>query len=139
MPGMGQYRLPMDMNMSTLDSHFGQPNMGGESRLSSGTMSGPHQRPHQPQHGQFGILTPTPVPHLPMHPHQHHANQNMMFSGHGMDMSAVQQSGTAGQDVAPAGHGNGLEGRVVLDPPDLEAWRQKLFDVDDTIILTNDQ
>lgn len=29
--------------------------------------------------------------------------------------------------------------KLVADPPDLAAWREKLFNVDDMIILTNDQ
>ncbi|KAH7026539.1 uncharacterized protein B0I36DRAFT_247925 [Microdochium trichocladiopsis] len=35
-------------------------------------------------------------------------------------------------------HGQ-LVSRIVLDPPDLDAWRERLFNVDDTIILTNEQ
>lgn len=31
------------------------------------------------------------------------------------------------------------QARLVVDPPDLQAWRQKLFDVDDLIILTHEQ
>lgn len=36
-----------------------------------------------------------------------------------------------------AGHLKGL--KRIPDPPDLAAWRQKLFNVDDTIVLTEDQ
>lgn len=32
-----------------------------------------------------------------------------------------------------------LVNRIVIDPPNLEAWREKLFNVDDTIVLTNDE
>ncbi|KXJ91950.1 hypothetical protein Micbo1qcDRAFT_233301 [Microdochium bolleyi] len=35
-------------------------------------------------------------------------------------------------------HGQ-LVSRIVLDPPDVDAWREKLFNVDETIVLTNDQ
>lgn len=31
------------------------------------------------------------------------------------------------------------QAKLVVDPPDLQAWRQKLFDVDDLIILTHEQ
>jgi hypothetical protein len=30
-------------------------------------------------------------------------------------------------------------GRIVVDPPDLQAWREKLFNVDDMIVLTDEQ
>ena len=29
--------------------------------------------------------------------------------------------------------------KIIPHPPDLQAWREKLFDVDDTIVLTEDQ
>lgn len=35
-------------------------------------------------------------------------------------------------------HGQ-LVSRIVIDPPDLAAWRERLFNVDETIVLTNDQ
>lgn len=35
-------------------------------------------------------------------------------------------------------HGQ-LVNRIVIDPPNLQAWREKLFNVDDTIVLTNDE
>lgn len=35
-------------------------------------------------------------------------------------------------------HGQ-LVNRIVIDPPNLEVWREKLFNVDDTILLTNDE
>lgn len=38
---------------------------------------------------------------------------------------------------APSGHFQGL--KLVAEPPDLEAWRQKLFDVDDTITLNEEE
>ncbi|OTA00710.1 hypothetical protein A9Z42_0009750 [Trichoderma parareesei] len=31
------------------------------------------------------------------------------------------------------------QAKLVVDPPDLQAWRQRLFDVDDLIILTHEQ
>ncbi|KAI1365619.1 hypothetical protein F5Y08DRAFT_172821 [Xylaria arbuscula] len=35
-------------------------------------------------------------------------------------------------------HGQ-LVNKIVIDPPNLDAWREKLFHVDDTITLTNDE
>lgn len=32
-----------------------------------------------------------------------------------------------------------LSGKLVADPPDLEAWREKLFNVDETILLTHEE
>ena len=31
------------------------------------------------------------------------------------------------------------ENRLDFDPPDLQAWREKLFNVDELIVLTNAQ
>ncbi|KAG9255025.1 uncharacterized protein F5Z01DRAFT_620901 [Emericellopsis atlantica] len=36
-------------------------------------------------------------------------------------------------------NGPGHDPRIVVDPPDLAAWRDKLFNVDDLIVLTDDQ
>lgn len=71
-----------------------------------------------PGQGQFGILAPAPIPILgPQAP----------------PVFAQQQ-----QQVAERGHG-GLSGRVVANPPDLQEWREKLFNVDEVIVLTNEQ
>lgn len=46
----------------------------------------------------------------------------------------------AGEDVATlASHGQFKGLRLIPNPPDLDEWRQRLFDVDDTITLTEDQ
>ncbi|KAF2833192.1 hypothetical protein CC86DRAFT_365150 [Ophiobolus disseminans] len=42
-----------------------------------------------------------------------------------------------GDDGPSSGQFQGL--KLVAEPPDLEAWRQKLFDVDDTITLNEDE
>lgn len=42
-------------------------------------------------------------------------------------------------DVVHARTGGKLPVRMVVDPPDLQAWRQRLFDVDDTIVLTQEE
>lgn len=41
--------------------------------------------------------------------------------------------------VVQARTGGKLPVRMVVDPPDLHAWRQKLFDVDETIVLTQEE
>ncbi|KAI2629376.1 hypothetical protein GGS21DRAFT_492309 [Xylaria nigripes] len=38
----------------------------------------------------------------------------------------------------PRPHGQ-LVNKIVIDPPDLEAWRERLFNIDDTVTLTNDE
>jgi glutathione S-transferase len=47
---------------------------------------------------------------------------------------------SATPEAAPESRPHGqLINRIVLDPPDLDAWRQRLFAVDETIVLTNEQ
>jgi glutathione S-transferase len=50
--------------------------------------------------------------------------------------SQMVSSGTGPSEPRPHGQ---LVGRIVVDPPDLQAWRQKLFNIDDMIVLTNEQ
>jgi hypothetical protein len=47
----------------------------------------------------------------------------------------------AADDVAPSSnHSSHFQGlKLIAEPPDLDAWRQKLFDVDDTITLTEEE
>ncbi|KAH7095709.1 glutathione S-transferase [Paraphoma chrysanthemicola] len=43
-------------------------------------------------------------------------------------------------DDAPASNHGQFQGlKLIADPPDLDAWRQRLFDVDDTMTLTEDE
>ncbi|KAJ6445606.1 glutathione transferase [Purpureocillium lavendulum] len=80
--------------------------------------------------GQFGILAPTTVPDAAA------VNASLLHEAHGRPHAAP---------VADMGHDTGLRtggklsGRIVVDPPDLQAWREKLFNVNDLIILTNEQ
>ncbi|KAI1776693.1 hypothetical protein F4818DRAFT_440093 [Hypoxylon cercidicola] len=102
-----------------------------------------HHTPHQqhaslpppsysapPSHGQFGILAqntlspPNVVPQL--------QQDEDMFT------QPVQGPSSSADGPEHRPHGQ-LVNRIVVDPPDLHAWRDKLFNVDDTIILTNDQ
>lgn len=55
-----------------------------------------------------------------------------------MFIQSAQVNSSAAESSEPRPHGQ-LVNRIVVDPPDLQAWREKLFNVDDTIILTNDQ
>ncbi|PNY24059.1 Uncharacterized protein TCAP_06009, partial [Tolypocladium capitatum] len=42
------------------------------------------------------------------------------------------------QDAEERAHGK-LGGRIVVEPPDLQAWRERLFNVDQMIVLTHEQ
>ncbi|KAI0387289.1 hypothetical protein F5Y04DRAFT_239857 [Hypomontagnella monticulosa] len=88
----------------------------------------PHSAP--PAHGQFGILTHNAMAQ-PNAISQIQQDEDM-FAQPGQ----VASSGPEGSEHRPHGQ---LVNRIVVDPPDLQAWREKLFNVDDTIILTNDQ
>lgn len=47
----------------------------------------------------------------------------------------------AADDAAPSSnHSSHFQGlKLIAEPPDLDAWRQKLFDVDDTITLSEEE
>ncbi len=79
--------------------------------------------------GQFGILSPDPRL-LPQH--LSHDGQ-LGRPQHEFDLPPV--SATDGGTTA--GHFSDM--KVVPNPPRLDEWRQKLFDVDDTIALTEDE
>ncbi|KAK6582416.1 hypothetical protein PZA11_004824 [Diplocarpon coronariae] len=81
--------------------------------------------PHAPQHnngGQFGILTAGPLQHSSIASLQ----QDEDIFGPAAD----------GSDQKSNGH---LSTKVVVDPPNLAEWRQKLFNVDEMITLSEDE
>ncbi|CZR60819.1 related to glutathione transferase omega 1 [Phialocephala subalpina] len=80
--------------------------------------------PHTPQQhgngGQFGILTAGPV--------QHNA------------ISRLQEEDIFGNPEGGDQKSNGhLSTKIVVDPPNLAEWRQKLFNVDEMITLSEDE
>ncbi|OTA54309.1 hypothetical protein K449DRAFT_338767 [Hypoxylon sp. EC38] len=103
-----------------------------------------HRAPHQhraslpppashsvpPAHGQFGILGQAPISQPSVVP-QLRQDEDLFGQPSQANMSSAEAS-----EQRPHGQ---LVSRIVVDPPDLQAWREKLFNVDDTIILTNDQ
>lgn len=144
-PGMGQYRVHMDMSMSGMDDHFshspGRVATGLHAHHQQQQYAHPQQH-HQQHGGQFGILAPTPLPQMPIHPQLHQSSsQQPHVAALGVGPSERPPGGTAGG--APAdhrgGHGGVPENRLDFDPPDLQAWREKLFNVDELIVLTNAQ
>jgi hypothetical protein len=81
--------------------------------------------PHTPhQHagaGQFGILTTGPMQHNSIGRLQQ--EEDMFGSPDGADQKSN-------------GH---LSSKLVVDPPNLDEWRQKLFNVDDVITLSEEE
>lgn len=98
------------------------------------------------------------------HPHhQHHHHHQLHHEPHGhasiagafgrLPPAQPQQLHTGGGQfgiLAPTNvheasftgdaHSNGQpSGRIVVDPPDLQAWREKLFNVDEMVVLTDEQ
>ena len=106
---------------------FGQPDNG---------MFGVLPQTRRQQHpgkevdrGQFGVLSPHPQL---LSQHLNHDEQLGRLQ-HELDLRPV-----------PVTDGGTTEGHFsnmkrVLDPPNLQEWRQKLFDVDETITLTEDE
>lgn len=79
--------------------------------------------------GQFGILTPHPQ--LPNQPQIHHEALGRLQNEIDLRPVAVQDGGTT------EGHFGNM--KAVPNPPLLDAWRKKLFDVEDTITLTEEE
>ncbi|KAI1733552.1 hypothetical protein F4680DRAFT_463044 [Xylaria scruposa] len=78
---------------------------------------------------QFGLLVsqPSSVPHI--------SPDEDVFAARSGPPSLVA---VAEPPAEQRPHGQ-LVNRIVVDPPNLTAWREKLFNVDDTITLTNDE
>ena len=78
--------------------------------------------------GTFGVLTPAP------------ALLGQSLSPHDGTSQLQQEQGdleTPDQGAGKGGHIANL--KMVPDPPNLQEWRQRLFDVNETITLTEDQ
>ncbi|KAI1421617.1 hypothetical protein F5Y12DRAFT_787319 [Xylaria sp. FL1777] len=92
----------------------------------------PHSGP--PSQHQFGLLTssipisqPNTVPQV--------SSEEDIFVARSGPPSVI-----AVPEPPPEHRPHGqLVNRIVIDPPSLQAWREKLFNVDDTITLTNDE
>jgi glutathione S-transferase len=84
--------------------------------------------PHTPHHhtsnhagGQFGILTTGPLQHNSIGRLQH--EEDIFGSPDGSDQKSN-------------GH---ISSKIVVDPPNLAEWRQKLFNVDEMITLSEEE
>jgi len=82
-----------------------------------------------PDGGQFGVLSPHPQL---LSQHLNH-DERLGRLQHELDLRPipVTDGGTT------QGHFDNM--KMVAEPPDLAAWRQRLFDVDETITLTEDE
>lgn len=79
--------------------------------------------------GQFGVLTPHSQ--LPSQPQPHQETLERLQNEIDLRPISVPGGGTT------EGHFSNL--KIVPNPPNLEEWRKRLFDVDDLIRLTEDE
>ena len=79
--------------------------------------------------GQFGVLTPHPQ--LVAQPHSHAEALGQLQNEIDLRSKSEPKGGTTD------GHFSNL--KMIPDPPDLEQWRQKLFNVNETITMNEDQ
>ena len=79
--------------------------------------------------GSFGVLTPHPE--VPGQPQVQHEALGRLQSEIDLRPVAIQDGGTTG------GHFKNL--KMIPNPPNLEEWRRRLYDVDEVITLTEDE
>ena len=93
----------------------------GQDLMQPRTMPAPHT-PQQQASGQFGVLTPNNVQHNSISRLQQ--EESVLESPEGSDQKS---------------NGHLPTDKLVMDPPNLEEWRKKLFDVDETITLSEEE
>ena len=114
------------------------------------------QHPHHHAHATsppFG-LTPGPVPgpahqvHAPIHTTPRVAQRLVRIAQQPIQQSPQQQqqqysppleNGPGDDTTTLANHGQFQGLKLIPNPPNLDEWRQRLFDVDETITLTEEQ
>ena len=79
--------------------------------------------------GQFGVLTPHPQ--LPSQPQTHTEALGQLQNEIDLRSKPVAEGGTTD------GHFSNL--KMIPNPPDLDEWRQKLFNVEDTVTMTEEE
>ncbi|KAI0136291.1 hypothetical protein BJ170DRAFT_688758 [Xylariales sp. AK1849] len=116
----------------------------------------PNHHQHQLDAPPVTAPPPPPPPALPLPPPPPHSAPPS-HSGHGNNgqygvpiapaISQLQQeddylaslaAATAPESLENRPHGQ-LVNKIVVHPPDLAAWREKLFSVDETILLSNEE
>ncbi|MCJ1243749.1 hypothetical protein MMC30_000946 [Trapelia coarctata] len=92
------------------------------------------QNPVAKQGGQFGVLTPTPhAQQIPPHSYLQHDDLERIQQENGL----LQLPGSLNGEEKKNGHFANM--KSIPNPPNLQAWRERLFDVDETITLTEDE
>lgn len=91
--------------------------------------STPQQNNTYNRGGEFGVLTPHPQ--LPSQPQNHQEALGRLQNEIDLRPVPIQDGGTT------EGHFSNL--KMVPDPPHLDEWRKRLFDVDEIITLTEDE
>ena len=91
--------------------------------------SAPQQNNAYNRGGEFGVLTPHPQ--LPSQPQNHQEALGRLQNEIDLRPVPIQDGGTT------EGHFSNL--KMVPDPPNLDEWRKRLFDVDEIITLTEDE
>jgi hypothetical protein len=93
------------------------------------------QQPRQVPSGQFGILKPGPkstsISDSSTSTLQRPVQDRMLYGRHQNTVPTTAAASTTPYKLDQT--------RLVVDPPDLQAWRERLFHVDDLIILTHEQ
>ncbi|KAG8410522.1 hypothetical protein J3458_017278 [Metarhizium acridum] len=132
LPGVGQFRLDIGVGIDGYpdldDAYRPSPNASLRRVATQGQHGAvaPSAAPQQSaaaaaaSGGQFGILAPTTM-------------LSGVMEGH---IDGARHVSFAVDSHEPRRKG---PGKIVVDPPDLRAWREKLFNVDDMIVLTDEQ
>jgi len=114
-----------DLRMQDPNGHaFQSPNpfdRGGHRPMHVQNNGSPHTPQQHTNGGQFGILTTNPI--------QHNSIGRLQ-----------QEEDLFGSPDGPDQKSNGhLSTKIVVDPPNLAEWRQKLFNVDEMITLSEEE
>ncbi|KAK2731563.1 hypothetical protein FQN57_003366 [Myotisia sp. PD_48] len=91
---------------------------------------------HIPQQPNFSFLTPTNELEVPVYAQQH-ISQNLLPRF----QSPPPQIGPHQLEDSPYHNDDGQfkNSATVLNPPDLQTWREKLFNVEDTLLLSEEE
>lgn len=94
----------------------------------------PRRRQNQTakQGGQFGVLTPQ-AQQIPQHNYLQHPALDRIHQENGL----LQLPETGNVQEKKDGHFANM--KSIPNPPNLQAWRERLFHVDETITLTEDE
>ena len=107
-------------------------------RLRSQAMSTAQEQQRQAQQGQpggqqFNIVAPSI-----QIPNEAFAQRSAVQSTpNGRKSASIDEHGSSGAGKKEAGHFSGM--KKILNPPDLVGWRQRLFDVEDTVIMSEEE